>query len=111
MFAAIGVSLAIFSNNSLLGGLSVLFWGLGASLGFPLVISCASYGSIEESNSRVTLVATVGYIDFLVSPPFLGSLGGCFGLRYAMLPVLFMTLVSFVVAVIINKHANNLKNH
>lgn len=111
LFAAIGVSLAIFSNNSLLGCLSVLFWGFGASLGFPLVISCASYGNKEESNSRVSLVATVGYTSFLVSPPFLGSLGGYFGIRYAMLPVLFMTLVSFVVAVIINKHANNLKNH
>lgn len=39
---ALGIGLIIFVDSSWVAGVSVVLWGLGASLGFPLTISAAS---------------------------------------------------------------------
>lgn len=39
VMGALGIGLIIFVDNPWVAGLSVLLWGLGASLGFPLTIS------------------------------------------------------------------------
>lgn len=92
--AALGLTLVIFSNAPLLAAAAVIFWGIGASLGFPLTISAA--GSGENSAVRVTIAATLGYFAFLVGPPALGFLGEVAGLRIAMLPVLVMVILAFI---------------
>lgn len=92
-----GVSVVIFADNSLLAGLAVLFWGLGVSLAFPVVISAAA-DSGPDSVGRVGLVASTGYVAFLVGPPTLGFLGEHFGLRSAMLVVLAALTFTAVVA-------------
>jgi len=74
----------------------VLFWGVGASLGFPLTVSAAGDG--HNSAVRVTIAATLGYLAFLVGPPGLGFIGEHAGLRMAMLPVLIMVLLALVCA-------------
>ncbi|NJP92420.1 MFS transporter [Nonomuraea sp. FMUSA5-5] len=84
---AVGLLLVIFSDNAVLAGAAVLFWGLGASLGFPVALSAAGETGPDET-ARVSLVATIGYIAFLVGPPGLGFLGDHWGLRTAMLVVL-----------------------
>jgi MFS family permease len=61
--------------------------GTGASLGFPLTISAAS-DTGPDAPTRVSVVATTGYLAFLVGPPLLGFLGEHYGLRSAMLVVL-----------------------
>ncbi|WP_113632002.1 MFS transporter [Pectobacterium peruviense] len=92
--AALGLTLVIFSDTPLLAAAAVIFWGIGASLGFPLTISAA--GSGENSAVRVTIAATLGYFAFLVGPPALGFLGEVAGLRIAMLPVLVMVILAFI---------------
>ncbi|MEV4582226.1 MFS transporter [Nonomuraea jabiensis] len=84
---ALGLILVIFSDNAVLAGAAVLFWGLGASLGFPVALSAAGESGPNET-ARVSLVATIGYVAFLVGPPGLGFLGDHWGLRTAMLAVL-----------------------
>ncbi|MEV4015951.1 MFS transporter [Nonomuraea angiospora] len=84
---ALGLILVIFSDNAVLAGAAVLFWGLGASLGFPVALSAAGETGPNET-ARVSLVATIGYVAFLVGPPGLGFLGDHWGLRTAMLAVL-----------------------
>ncbi|MFI7229714.1 MFS transporter [Nonomuraea angiospora] len=84
---ALGLVLVIFSDNAVLAGAAVLFWGLGAALGFPVALSAAGETGPNET-ARVSLVATIGYIAFLVGPPGLGFLGDHWGLRAAMLVVL-----------------------
>ncbi|MEV1178396.1 MFS transporter [Nonomuraea sp. NPDC049784] len=84
---ALGLILVIFSDNAVLAGAAVLFWGLGASLGFPVALSAAGESGPEQT-ARVSLVATIGYVAFLVGPPGLGFLGDHWGLRSAMLVVL-----------------------
>jgi MFS family permease len=86
----------IASDNAVVAGFSVLLWGLGASLGFPLAPSAAGESGSDET-ARVSLVATIGYVAFLVGPPGLGLLGEHVGLRAAMLVVLaFVALAAFL---------------
>ncbi len=65
---AIGLSLVIFSDNAVVAAAAVLFWGLGASLGFPVALSAAPGDSGPDQTARVDLVATIGYIRLLGGP-------------------------------------------
>jgi fucose permease len=94
---ALGIALVIFSNHPIVAAASVLFWGLGAALGFPVGISAAGDSS-EHSAKRVAAVATVGYLAFLIGPPSLGFLGQAFGLRMAMILVLVLVAATALLA-------------
>ncbi|MGW1814613.1 MFS transporter [Streptomyces sp. NPDC002125] len=95
--AALGLALVIFADSPVLAGAAVLFWGLGASLGFPVALSAAG-DSGPDSAARVSLVAMIGYIAFLVGPPGLGFLGDHYGLRSAMIVVLAFVAVAVFLA-------------
>ncbi|MEW2400802.1 MFS transporter [Streptomyces sp. NPDC046862] len=95
--ATLGIAIVVFADSSALAGAAVLFWGLGASLGFPVALSAAG-DSGPNSAARVSLVAMIGYIAFLVGPPCLGFLGDHYGLRVAMIVVLAFTAVAIVLA-------------
>lgn len=90
--AAAGLLAVAFIDHQASVIVAVFFWGLGASLGFPVAISAA--GDAEEgATARVSLVATLGYIAFLVGPPILGVLGDAITLRLAiLLPTLLALL-------------------
>ncbi|MHC5904396.1 MFS transporter [Streptomyces sp. S6] len=83
----LGLLLVIVADSAVVAGIAVLLWGLGASLGFPLALSAAGESGPDET-ARVSLVAIIGYLAFLVGPPGLGFLGEHVGLRPAMLVVL-----------------------
>ncbi|WP_368499041.1 MFS transporter [Herbiconiux sp. A18JL235] len=93
----VGLVLVIFVDNQIVAGLAVILWGLGAALGFPLALSAAG-DSGPDANRRVALVATVGYVAFLVGPPVLGFLGEEFGLRAAMIVPLVLVAVAIFLA-------------
>ncbi len=97
LMGALGIALIIFVDIDWVAGVSVILWGLGASLGFPLTISAAS-DTGPDAPTRVSVVATTGYLAFLVGPPLLGFLGEHYGLRSAMLAVLALVLVAALVA-------------
>jgi fucose permease len=97
MMGALGIALIIFVDIAWVAGVSVVLWGLGASLGFPLTISAAS-DTGPDAPTRVSVVATTGYLAFLVGPPLLGFLGEHYGLRSAMLVVLMLVLIAALVA-------------
>jgi len=54
---------------------------------------------------RVSVVATAGYVAFLVGPPLLGFLGEHYGLRSAMLVVLSLVVLAALVARAVAKPA------
>ncbi|QNP72121.1 MFS transporter [Streptomyces roseirectus] len=92
----LGLLLVIVADSAVIAGIAVLLWGLGASLGFPLALSAAGESGPDET-ARVSLVAIIGYLAFLVGPPTLGFLGEHIGLRPAMLVVLaFVTCAAFL---------------
>jgi fucose permease len=93
VLAGIGLALVIFADNQIVAGAAVILWGLGASLGFPVTISAAGESG-PDSAARVSLVATIGYVAFLVGPPLLGFLGEANGLRSAMVVVLGLVVVA-----------------
>ncbi|MFJ2239338.1 MFS transporter [Streptomyces sp. NPDC087859] len=94
---AVGLLLVIFSDNSAVAATAVLFWGLGASLGFPVALSAAG-DSGPDQTARVSLVAIIGYFAFLVGPPALGFLGDHYGLRSAMVVVLVFVASAILIA-------------
>lgn len=93
VLAGLGLALVIFSDNQIIAGAAVILWGLGASLGFPVTISAAGESG-PNSAARVSLVATIGYVAFLVGPPLLGFIGEANGLRTAMIVVLGLVVVA-----------------
>ncbi|WP_344560439.1 MFS transporter [Streptomyces atrovirens] len=95
--AALGLAVVVFADNAFLAGAAVLLWGLGASLGFPLALSAAG-DSGPDPAARVSLVAMIGYVAFLVGPPGLGFLGDHYGLRTAMTVVLAFVAVAVFLA-------------
>jgi predicted MFS family arabinose efflux permease len=95
--AAVGILLVVFGPSVAVGGVGVVLWGLGASLGFPVCISAAG-DEPRGAAARVSAVATTGYVAFLVGPPLLGLLGEDFGLRRAMLVVLVLVVLAGGVA-------------
>lgn len=97
LMGALGIGLIIFVDSDWVAGVSVIRWGLGASLGFPLTISAAS-DTGPDAPTRVSVVATTGYLAFLVGPPLLGYLGEHYGLRSAMMVVLALVILAALVA-------------
>lgn len=97
LMGALGIGLIIFVYSDWVAGVSVILWGLGASLGFPLTISAAS-DTGPDAPTRVSVVATTGYLAFLVGPPLLGYLGEHYGLRSAMMVVLALVILAALVA-------------
>ncbi len=94
---AAGLAVVIFIDNQVAAGAAVVLWGLGASLGFPVALSAAG-ASGPHSAKRVSFVATLGYVAFLVGPPVLGFLGEHFGLRSALIVPLALVLAAALLA-------------
>ncbi|MFS0725992.1 MFS transporter [Paenibacillus sp. 1P07SE] len=93
VLAIIGLLLVIFGQHYLVAAVGVVFWGLGAALGFPVGMSAAADVK-RGAAARVSAIATIGYLAFLAGPPFLGLLGEHFGLLRAMLVVLVFVVLS-----------------
>lgn len=70
----------------------VVLWGLGSALGFPAGMSAAA-DDPRTAAARVSVVASIGYLAFLVGPPVIGFLGEHFGLLRALL--LVVVLIAF----------------
>ncbi|MBM2614425.1 MFS transporter [Actinoplanes sp. LDG1-06] len=102
VIGGIGLLLVVFVDNQFVAGAAVLLWGVGAALGFPVALSVAA-DSGENPTARVSLVATAGYVAFLVGPPALGFLGEHYGLRNAMIVVLALLALAAAVAPALNK--------
>lgn len=91
--AVAGIALVSFAPGIALAVVGVLLWGLGAALGFPVALSAAGDDPVGAAR-RVSAVATMGYLAFLVGPPVLGFVGEHVGLRGAILLVLAVVAVS-----------------
>lgn len=97
IFGAVGLALVAFVDQPVVAGAAVVLWGLGASLGFPVAISAAG-ASGADPDRRVAIVATIGYVAFLVGPPALGFAGENFGLRIALVIPLFFLVLAAIAA-------------
>ncbi len=96
--AAVGLAVVSLVDHPTAAVIAVVLWGLGASLGFPVALSAAG-DSGPDATARISLVATAGYIAFLVGPPVLGYAGEHFGLRGALLFPLLLVIIALMVIV------------
>ena len=69
-----GLTLFVFGGQTWMAFAGALFWGLGASLGFPVGMSAAADDPARAA-ARVSVVASIGYCAFLGGPPLVGFLG------------------------------------
>lgn len=93
VLAAVGLILFIFVPVFWISTVGVVLWGLGASLGFPVGMSAAA-DDPRRAAARVSAVATIGYVAFLVGPPAIGFLGQQFGILHGLLLVLVLAAIA-----------------
>lgn len=96
VLAVAGLLVVIFAPTPI-AIIGVVFWGLGASLGFPVGMSAAA-DDPATAGARVSAVATIGYMAFLVGPPVLGFLGEQFGLLKALLLIAVLIALAGLVS-------------
>ncbi len=75
---AVGITLVILGGSLVAAFIGSALWGAGVALGFPLFISAAGEGA--NAARRVSVVASSGYMAFLVGPPLLGLIAQNIGL-------------------------------
>lgn len=92
LLAVVGILLFILAPLDALVIIGAAAWGLGCSLGFPVGMSAAAQG--PHAAARVSAVAMLGYVAFLVGPPSIGFLGE----RVGILNALFLVLALVVIA-------------
>ena len=97
VLACIGLLMLIFVPIIWVAVVGVVFWGLGASLGFPVGMSAAA-DDPSAAAARVSAVATIGYLAFLVGPPVIGFLADQFGILNGLLLVLVLVAAAGAVS-------------
>lgn len=90
--AVAGLLIFILGSDLWIVVVGTLLWGLGSALGFPLGMSAAAEG--KNAAARVSAVAMIGYLAFLVGPPLIGVLGDHVGLLNALFVVLVLVVLS-----------------
>ncbi|PYI40302.1 MFS transporter [Arthrobacter psychrolactophilus] len=102
--AVIGLALFVFAPTAEIAMASLIFWGLGSALGFPVAMSAAS-DDPEHAAARVSVVSTVGYGAFLGGPPLLGLLAEHVGVLHSLLAVLIMLVIAFFLTPVVRRPA------
>ena len=95
--AAVGLAIVILVPSVPVGVVGIVLWGLGASLGFPMGMSAAGDDPTRAA-ARVSAVATIGYVAFLVGPPVIGFVGDRIGLLNALWIVLVLIIIAVLAA-------------
>lgn len=104
VLAVLGLLTTILAPAVWLAAVGVVLWGVGSALGFPVGMSAAA-DDPQNAAARVSAVATIGYIAFLVGPPLIGFVGELVGLLNA----LFLVLALVVVAGILSPAAREIR--
>ncbi|SNY70756.1 MFS transporter [Paractinoplanes atraurantiacus] len=97
VISLLGLALYILGPNTPVAFVGALFWGLGASLGFPVGMSAAADDPAHAA-ARVSVVASIGYCAFLGGPPLIGFLGDHVTVKNALVAVAVLLIVSITLA-------------
>lgn len=100
--AVVGLAVFVFAPTQEIALASLIFWGLGSALGFPVAMSAAS-DDPEHAAARVSVVSTVGYGAFLGGPPLLGLLAEHVGILHSLLAVLVLVVVAFFLTPVVRR--------
>ena len=92
-----GLLLFVFGGHPALAFLGAVLWGAGLSLGFPVGMS-AGADEPAYAASRVSVIASVGYLAFLGGPPLIGFLGEHVGVLHALTAVAVLLAMAVAIA-------------
>lgn len=92
-----GLLLFVFGAHPVLAFLGMVLWGAGLSLGFPVGMS-AGADEPAHAASRVSVIASVGYLAFLGGPPLIGFLGEHVGVLRALTAVAVLLAMAVAIA-------------
>jgi predicted MFS family arabinose efflux permease len=84
--ALVGLLLVLVGGSTPFALIGALFWGFGASLGFPVGMSAAADDPARAA-ARVSVVSSIGYTAFLAGPPLIGVLAQLDGILLALFVV------------------------
>ncbi len=93
--AITGLAMFTLSTDLRVALVGVVLWGAGAALGFPIGMSAAS-DDPEYAATRLSTVATIGYVAMLAGPPALGLLADHVGYRMALLAIMVPLLAGLM---------------
>ena len=92
-----GLLLFVFGGHPALAFVGAVLWGAGLSLGFPVGMS-AGADEPAYAASRVSVIASVGYVAFLGGPPLIGFLGQHIGVLRALTAVAVLLALAVAIA-------------
>jgi len=95
--ALIGLLIVVFGSNLVTAMVGTILWGLGTALGFPVGMSAAA-DQRRYAAGRVSVVATIGYVAFLVGPPLVGLIGNQVGVLRALSVTAGLLAIGLLVA-------------
>ena len=93
VLAAAGLAVVIWVPSPVAIVIATVVWGLGSSLGFPLGMSAAA-DDPALATARVSAVATIGYLAFLVGPAVVGFVAQQTGVLPALNIVLGLIIMA-----------------
>jgi MFS family permease len=92
LFATIGLALVLGFPNVVTAVAGFALVGIGLANVVPVIFSVAGQLT-TPSVTGVSMVATAGYVGFLIGPPLIGLGAGFVGLRIALCALLLATLI------------------
>jgi fucose permease len=93
--ALVGLLLVLLGGSTPVALVGALFWGVGASLGFPVGMSAAADDPARAA-ARVSVVSSIGYTAFLAGPPLIGLLAEQDGILVALFVVVGALLLGLL---------------
>jgi MFS family permease len=95
LVGVLGLAAFIFAPEPWIAYVGTVFWAIGCSLGFPVGMSAAADTDDPKlSAARVSAVAIIGYVAFLVGPPVIGLIGHEVGILNALVLVLVLVVIA-----------------
>ncbi|GAB2590789.1 MFS transporter [Microlunatus antarcticus] len=95
--SGLGLLLFVFGGHPALAFAGAVLWGAGLSLGFPVGMS-AGADDPAHAASRVSVIASIGYLAFLGGPPLIGFLGEHIGVLHALTAVAVLLALAVAIA-------------
>jgi MFS family permease len=95
--ALVGLLLVLLGGSTPVALVGALFWGVGASLGFPVGMSAAADDPVRAAG-RVSVVSSIGYTAFLAGPPLIGLLAQDAGILRALFVVVGALVIGLFAA-------------
>ena len=98
IFIFIGLLMSVIFPYQLTAACGFVLVGLGVSCIVPMIFQLAGKSSTMSSGAALAAISSIGYLGFLVVPPFIGFIAQLAGLRWSfglisVLGLLIMALV------------------